>query len=102
MNKRLYIILSFMLLVLALGACGSLNKITPEGLDDEAMLADVKGKLVEDVELKGFEIKVGVNDGVVTLDGHVESKAQRTKAGQAAKEVSGVRRVVNNLHVKGR
>jgi len=100
MKKRLYV-LSLMLVVLALGACGSINKATPERFDNAAMEADVRGKLLEDVELKAFEFKVSVNDGVVTLDGHVDSRAQRTKAGKSAGEVSGVRRVVNNLHVKG-
>lgn len=101
MKKHLVVMLSLLLVVLALGACGSINKATPEALDDAAMEADVRAKLLEDVELKAFSFEVKVDQGTVTLGGHVDNNAQRTKAAQAAREVSGVRRVINNLHVKG-
>jgi hyperosmotically inducible periplasmic protein len=45
-------------------------------------------------------IDVDTNNGVVTLNGIVDSPEQRARAEELASRVDGVKRVVNNLQVK--
>lgn len=102
MNRRNMALWMLMILMaFSTVACKSLNQVTPQELDEPAIEAEVRAKIAEDVELKAFEISVKVDDCAVTLDGHVDSDAQRRKAGQAAGDVKGVCRVTNNLHVGG-
>ncbi len=44
-------------------------------------------------------VQVQVDDGVVTLGGVVRSRAEKLLAERTAREVEGVRQVVNNLQV---
>jgi osmotically-inducible protein OsmY len=100
MKKNVTVIVMMLALVSLLAACGSLNKATPAALDDEAIEAEVRGRFAESADLKAFQISVDVQDGVVTLNGDVDSMTQRDAAVRAAREVSGVRSVVNNLRVR--
>lgn len=100
MRKNLTVVLSLVLLTFVLGACGSMNRVTPEVMDDEAMEADVRAQLANEIELKAFQISVDVNEGVVTLNGEVDTLSQRNRAGEAARSVNGVRSVINNLRVR--
>ena len=45
-------------------------------------------------------IDVDTNQGVVALNGTVSSEAMRVRAAEIAREVKGVRDVVNNLRVQ--
>ena len=92
----------FLMLVLIVGAtaCTSLNQVTPEQWDDEAIEAEVRAQIAEDVPEKTFAVEVSVDDGVVTLSGHAASSAQRNAIAAAANDVEGVRRVINNIHVQ--
>lgn len=102
MRKTLVVLFSLLLLTVTLGACssGSLNKVTPEVMDDEAMEADVRAALTKEIDLKAFNISVDVKGGVVTLNGDVDTSSQRTRAGEAVRAINGVRSVVNNLRVR--
>ena len=60
----------------------------------------VQARYFIDSDLKGHEIDVDTRGGAVTLEGTVETDAQRTKAEQIARETSGVTRVVNRLTVR--
>lgn len=83
-------------------ACGSMNRVTPAGADKVAMEADIRGKIAEAVPSKTFAVEVNVGDnGVVTLTGHADNADDVRKIGDAAGSVSGVTRVINNVHVKG-
>lgn len=101
MRKNLTVVMMMLALVSLLAACGSINKVTPKALDDAAIEAEVRGRFAESADLKAFQISVEVRDGVVTLNGDVDSSSQRDAAVRAAREVSGVRSVVNNLRVRG-
>jgi hyperosmotically inducible protein len=59
--------------------------------------ADVKEKLLADSDIKSLHISVKTVKGVVTLTGKVETKAQKEKAAEIAKNVEGVKSVVNKL-----
>jgi osmotically-inducible protein OsmY len=60
----------------------------------------VQAKYFIDSDLKSREINVGTRGGVVTLEGTVDTDAQRTEAEQIARETPGVTRVVNQLAVR--
>ena len=47
-------------------------------------------------------IDVDTNNGVVALNGVVESPDQKARAEQLARRVDGVRNVINNLQVQKR
>ena len=67
-------------------------------VDNAALTTKVKAALLDDELVKGTQINVDSNNGVVTLNGAVDSPAHKEKAEQVAKGVSGVTRVQNNLN----
>ena len=98
---RRHSILAVMILVLFATACGSMNRVLPSEVDAKAMEADVRGKIAEVVPEKTFAIEVDVNDhAIVTLEGHAASQSDIDKMVDAAKSVSGVKGVINRLHVQ--
>lgn len=99
MNRNLSLVAILLTLLLSV-ACGSMNRVTPEAADEEVMEADVRGKIAAVDPSRTFAVEVKVDSGVVTLNGHVDSESDRQKIGEAAASVNGVKRVINNLHVK--
>ena len=90
-----------MALVLALAGCQSMTGRTAgENLDDTNITAAVKGRLAQDKLSTLTRIDVDTNDGVVSLNGTVESAEQRARAEQLARGAGGVKRVINNLQVQ--
>lgn len=99
MNRK--VILSLLALVMVLSvACQSLNQITPSGMDNAAIEAEVRAKIGEVSASKTFDIGVTVDDGSVTLTGEVDSETTRRQLGDAAGDVKGVKRVINNIRVR--
>lgn len=99
MHRRLSYLALF--LVIFSMACGSMNRVTPSSMDAKTMEADVRGKIAEAVPEKTFAVEVTVdNHSVVTLSGHAKSQSDIDKIVAAAKSVSGVKSVINNLHVE--
>lgn len=68
---------------------------------DSWITAKVKSKLAAARDVKAFGTNVDTRDGVVTLRGEVETDAERTLAGRYAGSIEGVRRVDNQLVVRG-
>ncbi len=66
---------------------------------DAGITTAVKTRLLADPDVAGMKIDVDTEDKVVTLTGTVESAAQKTEAGNIARDTTGVARVVNNLKV---
>lgn len=100
MNRKVVSVLMLTLILAALSACAT-NKVLPESMDEEAMEADVRGAIATAVPGKTFGIKVDVTEGgVVTLEGHVDSQGDIDAIVSKVRGVSGVVRVVNNLHVQ--
>ena len=99
MNRKVSI-LAVTLLLFGV-ACGSMNRVLPSEVDAKAMEADVRGKIASAVPEKTFAVEVDVdNHAVVTPSGHASSQSDINKIVDAAKSVSGVRRVINNIHVQ--
>lgn len=69
-------------------------------VDNAALTTKVKAALLADEMVKGTQINVDSNNGVVTLNGTVDSAAHKQKAEQVASAVSGVTRVQNSLATK--
>ena len=67
--------------------------------EDWAILDDVQFNLNTDAITEGFDIAVKVNDGVVTLNGNVNTWYERLHAEDVAGKVRGVRRVINQIEV---
>ena len=97
--SRKYMYLVAFLLIFGL-ACGSINRATPSSMDDTAMKTDVKGKILATDPGKTFDIGVEVHDGVVTLNGNVNTAAERQQIVDAANSVHGVKQVINNIQIK--
>jgi osmotically-inducible protein OsmY len=72
---------------------------TGEVITDGWITTRVKSKFVGEDLLKNSDINVDTNDHVVTLKGTVMSAAGRARAVEQAKEVEGVRKVVDLLTI---
>ena len=67
---------------------------------DSELQRDVLDELKWEPSINAAHIGVSVNDGIVTLSGHVTSYWEKYAAERAAKRVYGVKAVANELEVK--
>lgn len=74
---------------------------TGEYIDDAGITARVKKALSSDSEYKYGDVHVNTFKGTVQLSGFVESGNQKRRAEDLAKNVQGVREVVNSITIKG-
>jgi len=70
--------------------------------DDVRIEADIKARLVAEKRANLTRLEVQSTRGVVYLSGRVVSDEQRARAGEIARDVPGVRRVVNSIEVRER
>lgn len=86
----------------SMAACAgsSTSESTGEYVDDSVISNKVRAEIVGDEDLSLFQIDVETFKGVVQLSGFVDSAATKTRAGEVAAGVSGVKRVQNNLIIK--
>jgi hyperosmotically inducible protein len=73
---------------------------TGQDVDDTMVTASVKAKLMNDPTTKAYQINVGTEKGVVQLTGFVDSTSMKTRAGEVARSVDGVKSVKNNLDIR--
>lgn len=71
-----------------------------EVIDDGVITARVKAALIDNPTTKARQINVDTRNGVVQLQGFVDSAEEKMQAGQVARSVSGVQSVRNDLEVK--
>ena len=84
-----------------LSACQAMTGETlGENIDDAGITAAVKSKLAAEKISTVTRIDVDTNRGVVALNGTVKTVADKTRAEELAREVKGVRDVVNNLRIQ--
>ena len=76
------------------------NRSTGESIDDNMVKMHVSSALSDNPEYKFEDVKVLVFKGTVQLSGFVNLSAQKSKAGEIARQVQGVRTVENNITVK--
>jgi hyperosmotically inducible protein len=77
------------------------GKTAGQNVDDATITASVKTQLATQ-EAASTLTRVGVNTdrGIVHLDGVVPNQEMKEKATDIAKQVAGVRGVVNNLQIQ--
>ena len=73
---------------------------TGEYVDDSAITAKVKAALVKDPLDSALAVNVKTYKGVVQLSGFVNNADEKTRAGEVARGVNGVKSVTNSLVVK--
>ena len=96
-------IVAVLLVMLSFVACQSMTgKTAGERIDDAAITASVKAKLVADKPANLTRVDVDTNNATVYLNGVVESAEQKARAEQLAWQAKGVKSVVNNLQVQQR
>jgi hypothetical protein len=86
----------------ATGTSGSATRTTEDAMGvgpDAAITMKIQAKYAGDDVVKGRNIDVDTDKGVVTLKGSVDSRRERDAAEQLARETDGVKRVVNELKV---
>ncbi|MCL7420007.1 MAG: BON domain-containing protein [Methylobacter sp.] len=81
-------------------AAGGGEYTAGEYVDDAMITTKVKAAIVNDARLSAFDINVETNQGVVQLNGFVDSQADINEAAEVAQRVEGVKSVENNLQLK--
>lgn len=69
-------------------------------IDDTVVTAGVKSALLTDPDIKSFDLKVETRKGEVQLSGFAQNQAQIDRAVALARDVKGVKSVLNNLSLK--
>jgi len=87
-------------LLLMTGCQAMTGQTMGENIDDSYITGAVKTQLASDKLVSLTRVEVETNNGVVYLTGQVETAEQRSHIGSLASQVSGVKRVVNNLQVR--
>jgi hyperosmotically inducible protein len=75
---------------------------TDNAVSDVGTTAEIKAKLLADTQVSGLRIDVDTKDSVVTLTGNVSSAAEKEKALELARGVTGVTRVEDRLTIEPR
>jgi|GEM_PF-1135081 len=87
--------------LLASGCAGDrYHESTGEGIDDTATTARVKKALHADPQYKYADVKVTTFKGTVQLSGFADSRDAKSRAGDIARTVEGVKDIQNNITVK--
>lgn len=83
-----------------LAGCAGAGTSTGAFVDDSVITSKLKTELYRDKTTSGWDIKVITRGGVVQLSGFVKSEAEKTRAGEIAKSIPGVKSVSNDLIVQ--
>jgi hyperosmotically inducible protein len=76
------------------------HQSTGENIDDHATTMRVKSALGNNTEYKFDGVEVNTFKGTVQLSGWVNNHDQKSRAGEIAKGVDGVKDVENNISIK--
>ena len=89
-----------MLMAVTAGCTSMTGKSAGQNVDDATITASVKTKLAAEKPATLTKVDVDTNKGTVYLTGNVETPAIKERATELARQVSGVREVVNNLKIQ--
>lgn len=87
-------------MILTSGCMALTGKTAGRNIDDATITATVKTNLATEKTDTLTKIDVDTNDGVVSLNGVVESAEMKQRAAEVARQTSGVKSVVNNLQIQ--
>ncbi|MBK8570604.1 MAG: BON domain-containing protein [Nitrosomonadales bacterium] len=99
--KHLFITFTAIVCMSTLG-CASTTKseATGEYLDDSVITTKVKAAVFKEPTLKSTEINVETYKGNVQLSGFVSSQSEINRAEEVARDVKGVKSIINDMRVK--
>jgi osmotically-inducible protein OsmY len=112
MNTRKLLIAGFTASLFAMGAVSAMaqaqegqavpntDRTTGQVIDDSVLTGKVKSALIADSRTKAYQIHVTTKEGVVHLNGVVDSTAAKMAATEVAQSIEGVRAVDNELSAK--
>lgn len=80
----------------AYGGSGSAGR----AIDDSVITTKAKSALLADTTVKGTDIDVETDRGIVTLSGMVDNERQRDRAASIVRGIDGVKSVENKMTVK--
>jgi hyperosmotically inducible protein len=86
--------------VLMYGCQAMTGRTAGENVDDSTTTASVKTKLAGDKASSLTRIDVDTTNGIVSLNGVVESAEQRARVEELTRQVNGVKSVKNNLQIQ--
>jgi hyperosmotically inducible protein len=99
-GNRIWIWMAALLIGLA-GCAGTQTRdSTGEYIDDAAITTKVKSAMIADKQVSAYPISVETIKGVVHLTGTADTRAEADKAATIARDVAGVKSVVNKIQVK--
>jgi hyperosmotically inducible periplasmic protein len=99
-SNTLKLVIAMLLVVAFMPGCRSMTgRSVGRVIDDKTITAQVKSKLVADKASNLTRIGVTTINGVVHLDGAVDSVNNKVRAEEFARQVNGVTNVVNNIQV---
>jgi hyperosmotically inducible protein len=79
---------------------GATMQRAERAVDDSVITTKAKSALLADTTVKGSDIHVETNKGVVTLSGTVENERQRERAASIVRGLDGVKSVENKTSLK--
>lgn len=89
----------FSSLALAANDDGHPKQSVGEYTSDAAITTKIKAAIVGEKDLSALDIAVETNNGIATLTGTVGTSAQADHAARVARNVAGVKQVMNNVKV---
>lgn len=101
MIRKINPLLAFLLIAFLSAGCQALTgKTAGQTVDDATITAEVKTKLVQEKAANFTRIDVDTENATVYLTGVVNNVNDKTRAEKLAREVTTVKRVVNNIQVQ--
>ena len=95
---------AFLLIIMTTIILGFASTSKAEGteqyIDDSVITTKVKAEILKELSLKGFQINVKTDNGIVQLSGFVDSQANINKATEIAGSVKGVKSIKNDMELK--
>jgi len=89
------------LVVVGLCGCVALTGSTlGQNIDDTNITTEIKARLAAEKAATLTRVHVETQQGTVYLTGIVPTEALKTRAGEVAGKIQGVRQVVNNIKVQ--
>ena len=99
-SNVLKVVVALLLVAAFMPGCRSMTgRSVGRVIDDKTITAEVKAKLVKDRAANLTRIGVTTVNGVVHLDGAVDQLNEKVRAEEFARQVDGVKNVVNNIQV---
>ena len=85
--------------VVGVMAVNNLLKVAVEPRSDNEIARDIMKVIDSDSELSGQDIRVNVNNGIVTLSGNINQSYEKYEAGRIVGNVRGITDVINNITI---